>query len=269
MGADAFQVYPFSSSREIVVDAGYLAGRRHIVHGLLEVDVTVARQFIRDHKAQTGERLSLTGYVVHCLVAAVEAYPLVQAYRGWRRRLIVFDDVDVVTLIEIERDSVAVPHVIRAAQRKSLREIHDEIRAIQTRTKSSAQASTRQWILNLPRFLRLLLMRIGLKNPHTMKRLAGTVVVTAVGMFGDGHGWGIGFLPMHTLGITLGGIVQRPALLDGELVNREYLCLTVSLDHDIVDGAPGARFVQRFRELLESGYELETIHPQPESISPR
>jgi pyruvate/2-oxoglutarate dehydrogenase complex dihydrolipoamide acyltransferase (E2) component len=90
-----------------------------------------------------------------------------------------------------------------------------------------------------------------------MKRHAGTVVVTAVGMFGRGPGWGLGFLPMHTLGLTVGGIGERLDLVDGQLSQREYLCVTISVDHDIVDGAPAARFAQRFRTLVESGYGLQ------------
>jgi hypothetical protein len=38
---------------------------------LLEVDVTAARQFIEEHKAQMGEALSFTGYLAFCLGRAV------------------------------------------------------------------------------------------------------------------------------------------------------------------------------------------------------
>jgi pyruvate/2-oxoglutarate dehydrogenase complex dihydrolipoamide acyltransferase (E2) component len=34
------------------------------------------------------------------------------------------------------------------------------------------------------------------------------------------------------------------------------LSLTVVFDHDVVDGAPAARFVQRLVELIEGGYGL-------------
>ncbi len=37
---------------------------------------------------------------------------------------------------------------------------------------------------------------------------------------------------------------------------REYPSVTVCFDHDIIDGAPAARFAQRFKELIESGYGL-------------
>lgn len=86
----------------------------------------------------------------------------------------------------------------------------------------------------------------------------GTVSLTAVGMFGSGAGWAIP-ATNHTLQITLGGIAQKPALINGQLENREYLCVTVSLDHDIIDGAPAARFIERLKELIESGYGLEEI----------
>lgn len=99
---------PFPRARRAVVDAGRLASRRHIVHGLLEIDVTRARRLIRDHSARTGERLSFTGFIITCLAQAVQAQPTVQAYRNWRNQLVIFEDVDVVTLIETEVGGVAL-----------------------------------------------------------------------------------------------------------------------------------------------------------------
>jgi len=32
----SYEIQPFPSARNVIVDAGRLAGRRHIVHGLLE-----------------------------------------------------------------------------------------------------------------------------------------------------------------------------------------------------------------------------------------
>ncbi len=37
---------------------------------------------------------------------------------------------------------------------------------------------------------------------------------------------------------------------------REVIDLTLQFDHDIVDGAPAARFGRRFVELVESGKVL-------------
>ena len=97
------------------------------------------------------------------------------------------------------------------------------------------------------------------KNPQWFKQLQGTVVVTSVGMFGKGGGWGIGFLPTHNLGLTVGGIVKKPGVHEGRVEVREYLNLTISFDHDIVDGAPAARFGRRLVEVIEEAAVLEEI----------
>jgi pyruvate/2-oxoglutarate dehydrogenase complex dihydrolipoamide acyltransferase (E2) component len=64
---------------------------------------------------------------------------------------------------------------------------------------------------------------------------------------------------VHTLDVALGGIAEKPGVMDGRIEIREYLCLTLSFDHDIIDGAPAARFTQRLKELIESGYGLEDL----------
>ena len=253
-----FTVIPFPSSRQAVIDAGRMGVRRHVTHGLIELDVTTARRFIREHKVRTGEGLSFTAFFIACLARAIDENKHVHAYRNWRNQLVLFDEVDVVTMIETTVDRVALPHIVRAANKKTFREIHQEIRAIQATLAKSEQKS---WLLDIgpyaPTFARGVFYWALTKNPHWLKRIAGTVIATSVGMFGKGTGWGFGFLPMHTLGVTIGGIAEKPGVVEGRIEIREYLCVTVSLDHDIIDGAPAARFVQRLKELVEGGYGLE------------
>ena len=45
-------------------------------------------------------------------------------------------------------------------------------------------------------------------------------------------------------------------VIDGRIQICEYLCLTISFDHDIIDGAPAARFTTRLSELIASGFGL-------------
>lgn len=71
-------------------------------------------------------------------------------------------------------------------------------------------------------------------------------------MFGTNLGWGIPITPAPLM-VTVGGIGVRPVVVDGNLENREHVSLTISVDHDIIDGAPAARFAQRLRELVEAG----------------
>jgi pyruvate/2-oxoglutarate dehydrogenase complex dihydrolipoamide acyltransferase (E2) component len=253
-----YKVVPFPATRQIVTDAGRLGVRRHVIHVLLELDVTRARESMRAYRARTGESLSFTAFVVACFARAVDRHKPVHAYRDWRNRLVIFDDVDVVTMIEAERGGVALAHILRAANTRSVFDIHREIRSIQAQPAKSDQ---HKWLVGigprLPAFVRDIFYWALRKSPHWFKRYAGTCILTSVGMFGHGGGWGIGFLPMHTIGLTVGGIAQKPGVVDGQIAIREYLDLTLSFDHDIVDGAPAARFAECLRQLIEDGDGLD------------
>jgi pyruvate/2-oxoglutarate dehydrogenase complex dihydrolipoamide acyltransferase (E2) component len=57
--------------------------------------------------------------------------------------------------------------------------------------------------------------------------------------------------------ITVGSISHKIVDLDGHPVSREHLCLTVSFDHNIVDGAPASRFMNQLLETVKSGRLLK------------
>ncbi len=243
---------------------------KHRVYGLLEVDVTVVRQFIAAHKARTGEVLSFTGYLAFCLAHAVAEHSSVQAYLKGRKQLIVFDDVDVGLMVEREVGGTRAPmgHVIRRTNHKTFPEIHQEIRALQTQAvpPNKGMPSWVRFGLLLPWPLSKLftaLLRAAMRRaPTLMVAQAGTVGVTAVGMFGHGHGSGWGVSPtMHSLDLIVGSIAQKPAVVEGRIEPREILNLTVGFDHDVVDGAPAARFVRRLLEVIERGYGLTEDQP--------
>ncbi len=259
---DDYQLIPYPKMRRAMAVAERSFQHKPMIHGLLEVDVTRARAHLRDHKAKTGESLSFTAFIIACLAKAVDENKAVQAYRKGRNQLILFENVDVNTQIEREMDGQkpAIPYTVRAANRKTFREIHHEIRAAQVEDVAKAVGWGFKAFQFLPTFLFRIgwrvLWRIGRTYPQVWTKYWGTVGITAVGMFGKGAGWGIP-LAGHTLQITLGGIGEKPGVVDGQIAMREYLSLTISFDHDIVDGAPAARFTGRLKDLIESGYGLD------------
>jgi pyruvate/2-oxoglutarate dehydrogenase complex dihydrolipoamide acyltransferase (E2) component len=86
----------------------------------------------------------------------------------------------------------------------------------------------------------------------------GTIIVTAVGMFGNLYGWPIP-TTAHPLGFGIGGIIKKPGVVNDKIEIREYLTITVLFNHDIVDGAPATRFISRLGKLLESGFSLDDL----------
>ncbi|MBW2085851.1 MAG: hypothetical protein JRI54_07475, partial [Deltaproteobacteria bacterium] len=136
---------PFPKDRRLVVDAGFIAHRKHVTYALMEVDVTKPRQFFREHKANTKH---------------------MHAYRNWRGRLILFDEVDVHTPIETESGRVTLPYIIRGANNKAFYDIHSEIRAIQANPESDPISGKIEWLVRLPGFIRRGLYWIFTKNPQ-------------------------------------------------------------------------------------------------------
>lgn len=260
-----YTIEPFPLERKIIMDSVRLGQRRPMISGFIEVDVTNARPIVRTHD------LSFTAFLLTCLGKAVAEHKHVHALRNWRGQLVIYDDVDVSILIEIDLSSHKFPvaHVVRATNQRDIGDITAEIRNIQNNPDRSATLSLWKWpiklFMRLPTFMRLPLYRFLTINPHRVQRIAGTVLLTAVGMFGEGNGWGSDAgLMLHSMGVLVGGIGQKPGIVydengNAQIAVREYLSLTVSFDHDIVDGAPAARFTSRFKELIEADWGLPAI----------
>jgi pyruvate/2-oxoglutarate dehydrogenase complex dihydrolipoamide acyltransferase (E2) component len=252
-----------------------LKAGRHNMYALLEVDVTHAREFIAKFKAKTAEQLSFTGYLISCLARAVDEDKTVQSYRKGSRQLILFDDVDVGLMIELQKGDqrLLTGHVIKSANRKTYWDIHQEIRLVQSGEKqtSEQQASWFRSTMQLPWPLSNIvrsILRLAIKNnPTLVTSMAGTVGISSVGMFGKGHtGWGIA-IGSHVLDVVVGGTARKPAVVDGSIELRDILDLTIIFDHDVIDGAPAARFTRKFVELVESGYGLDEEHFNKSSAS--
>ena len=260
-----YQVVEFPPERRGMAAYLDLKSGKHCMYALLEADVTLARKFIQDYEATTGEQLSFTGYLISCLARAVDADKSVQAYRKGSKKLVMFDDVDVGFMIELKKGDKRVlsGHVIRAANRKTYREIHQEIRSVQS-SQVPADGETVSWFRSamlLPWPLSTMFkatFRMALRrDPTIVTSMAGTVGISSVGMFGKGHaGWGIA-TGSHGLDLIVGGTSRRLTDVDGRVETRELLSLTIIFDHDIIDGAPAARFTRKLVELIESGYGLD------------
>ena len=249
---------PYPRARQLMADGGRLGRQKHTIHGLVEFDITGARQKIRQYRMRTGEALSFSTFFLACLGKAIDLDKQMHAYRNWRNQLIIFDDVDVNMLFEVEVDGAKMirPHILRGVNHRSLREIQEEIHAFQNEHESSRESKFIEWFVYLPGFIRRLFLWALFKNPQLLKDYYGTVLVTSIGMFGTGSGWGIP-VPNHSLQLTLGGIGEKPGVVHHQIEVREYLSVTISFDHDVIDGAPAARFTQQLKKLVENGYGLD------------
>lgn len=117
----------------------------------------------------------------------------VHAFLDWRSRLVIYDDVNVNVMVEVdsEQGKIVVPRVIRQVNRKMLQEIQTEIRTAKTDPTRTQESRFMTWFLLLPGFIRRLFYTTLMRNARWYMQIASPVLVTSVGMFGKGGGWGI------------------------------------------------------------------------------
>jgi pyruvate/2-oxoglutarate dehydrogenase complex dihydrolipoamide acyltransferase (E2) component len=267
----SFEERQFPDFRQPTIDTLIWGSKRHHIPILLEIDVTEAREIIRDCQKKTGQTISFTAWIVRCLAQAVSEHKSVCALRRGKRRLVIFDDVDVTVIVERSvggasaGETLPMPYIIRQANEKSVVAISSEIRAAQRSPVAAGEVqinSTRTaWITKiftkLPRFVRdWFFWQPLFRDPFRFKRMMGTVSVTSMPIVGKGGmSWGIP-IGIHPLIVAVGAIAKRPGIIKEQIAIREYVGLTVLFDHDTIDGAPVARFIRRLQELIAGAYEL-------------
>jgi pyruvate/2-oxoglutarate dehydrogenase complex dihydrolipoamide acyltransferase (E2) component len=261
-------VRPFPPNRRLVT-AAVRAGRRIMpMHGLFDVDITTARSLLGRHQPP----LSLTAFVVASIGRAAAAHAEVHAYRDWRGRLVEHRFVDVQTLIEIPTSEgpFGLVHVVRDADIRSVADISAEIRAV--KADSSTTASGRLLTTLGPALGHVPglypLMYAGMSRSRRVHLATGTVQVTAVGMFGNGGGYAIAPPTLASLLLVVGGVSRRPRVIGDRVEIREVLDLTLTIDHNVVDGSPATRFAADLRQILHTAAALDQLTAHTRSSTP-
>jgi pyruvate/2-oxoglutarate dehydrogenase complex dihydrolipoamide acyltransferase (E2) component len=249
-------VRPFPSSRRLVT-AAVRAGRRIMpMHGLFDVDITTARRLL----AEEDPPLSLTAFVIASLGRAAAAHPQVHAYRDWRGRLVQHRHVDVQTLIEVptEQGPFGLVHVVRDADVRSVADMSAELRAVKTDPATTTTGRMLDTVAptagRIPGLYRA--MYAAMSRSRRVHLATGTVQVTAVGMFVDGGGFAIAPPTLASLVVVVGGVSKRPRAIGDRIEVRDVLDLTVTIDHNVVDGAPATRFAADLRQLMHTAAVL-------------
>ena len=254
-----FKVERFSANRHMVAASSTAARKFNTIHIFLEVDVTEPRKLIKEYERDHPGGLSFTAYLVHCLSQAVAKHPSFNSFRRGNK-LIILDDLTISVLIERELDQESIPEPlgIRSAQMKDIQEIQDEIRGAQgNRGNALGDLTGSTWIRFIPSWLLGFFIGIFSRNIKMAQRY-GKVAVTAVGMFSPDRSWMVP-LSSATVLLTVGGIHKEIIPGQDREQEAEYLHLTLSFNHDIIDGAPAARFAKDLESLISSGESLKTL----------
>ncbi len=192
-----------------------------------EVDVTDLVAFRTGAKAAAeakGARLTYLPFIIKAVVAALKEFPYVNASLDDAAGEIILKKSYHIGVATMTDDGLLVP-VLRDCDRKGLLTIARELDDLANRTR--ARRATRDELRG------------------------STFTITSLGSLG-----GLFATPVinHPEVAILGvhKILKRPWVVKDQIVPRDIMLLSLSLDHRVVDGAVGAEFMSRVVEILQS-----------------
>lgn len=199
----------------------YQVSMRFNMDPLLEL-----RAMLNVQLAPQSVKLSVNDFIVRACALSMAAHPFFNASWGGDR-IILHGDVNIGVAISLpaERGGGLVVAVLREAQRKGLREISAETRAL------AEKARTR-----------------GL-GPEDMA--GATFTISNLGMFGVEHFTAI-INPPNSAILACGAAVEQPVVRNHQLVVGHEMQATLSLDHRVIDGAMASEYLQSVKHNIEN-----------------
>lgn len=263
---------PFNTPWRRTAAAIYKAPADAKIWGTYEADVSKTLDFIT-RKKKLGLDLTLT----HLVVAAVaRAYhrdvPELNCHVK-RGRIIRREHVGVFVSVEMPETREMTGFVIDHAEEKSLRDIHDFMRArvekYRKRHESGAVENKNMlagipWPLRRPvfLFLKFITVTLGLAIPALKLDPGsfGSVLVSNIGSHGLQYGMAA-ILPVSNLPVVvlMGRVEKKPVVRNNRIVVRDILPFSSTLDHRVCDGAMGGRLAQAVQRYLEKPEILESL----------
>ena len=166
-------------------------------------------------------RLSYTDFIIKATALALKEHPILNsALVG--EEIVLHENVHIGVAVALE-EGLIVP-VIRHADRKSILEIHQTVQDLAERAR---------------------------KGELAVDEVTGsTFTITNLGMYGIDAFTPI-INPPEVAILGVGRILEELSLVNGQVAARSRMVLSLTIDHRIVDGAPGAAFLQTVVRYLE------------------
>lgn len=196
-----------------------------------DVDVTklvAHRKLFKQEASDQGIKLTYLPYIIKALVAALKAFPIINATLDEEHQEIIYKHYFNIG-IATDTDAGLVVPVLKHAESRSMYELAGEI------TKLAEKA------------------RLGKLAPDDMK--GGTCTISNIGS--EGGQW---FTPVinqpESAILGIGRIAEKAIIRDGEIVAAPMLALSMSFDHRLIDGATAQRAMNKIKRLLNDPQRL-------------
>jgi len=227
-GLPSFDERPLDNMRKVIARR-LVESKREAPHFYLTIDCRIdellkLRAELNARSPEEGEgayKLSVNDFVIRAAALALMRVP--EANASWADTAIrLYRSADISVAVAI--DGGLITPVVRGAETKGLAAISHEMKDLATRA------------------------RAGKLMPEDYQ--GGTFSVSNLGMFGIREFAAVINPPQGCI-LAVGAGEQRPVVVDGALSVATVMTCTLSIDHRVVDGAVGARFLAAFKDLVE------------------
>lgn len=168
-------------------------------------------------------KLTYMPFVIKAVTLALKEYPVLNASYDMENEEIVYKKYYNIGIAVDTPEGLMVP-VVKDADKKGILEISKEMNDLIERSQDR---------------------KISLDDLR-----GGTFSITNYGAVGSNYGVPVIKYPEAAI-IGIGRITKKPVVIDGEIVIRDLVPISLSIDHRIVDGADAGRFLNKVKEFLQ------------------
>ncbi len=228
------EVIEMDRMRKIIAD--HMVMSKHVsphVTSFVEADVTALVQWRdkakKEFEKREGEKLTFTPIFIEAVAKAIRDFPMINvSVDQTGTKIIKRKNINVGMAAALPSGNLIVP-VIKNADEKNLLGITKAVNDLAARARANKLA------------------------PDEIQ--GGTFTLTNVGNFGNVMGTPIINQPQVAI-LAVGTIKKKPAVIEtpqGDVIGiRQFMFLSLSYDHRVVDGSLGGSFVRRVADYLEN-----------------
>ena len=190
----------------------------------------------KDFEKREGEKLTFTPLFIECVARAIKDFPLINvSVDQTGTKIIKRKNINVGMAAALPTGNLIVP-VIKNADEKNLLGITKSVNDLANRARGNKL------------------------TPDEIQ--GGTFTLTNVGGFGNVMGTPIILQPQVAI-LAVGSIKKKPAVIEtpqGDMIGiRQFMFLSLSYDHRVVDGSLGGTFLRRVADYMENWDVTRTV----------
>jgi len=186
------------------------------------IEAVILRKKLNESIKNDGIKVSYNDILMKVAAKAIELYPLINSTYQ-EEKIKIYKDINFGLAVGLENGLIVT--VVKQVNKKSITEIAESnIKNIEKAKINKLQESDIS---------------------------GGTITLSNLGMFGINNFTAI-INPPESCILAVGGIIEKPVVVDREIVIRDMMNITGSFDHRVIDGALGAAFLKRVKTILEN-----------------